>query len=192
MKNGKKKKSAEEALRPAVKEAERVLVTIKKRKGFLDDIDAEKELTISAKFGLSSILLKDDHRWRMKLVVWKILPKAYHDYTIKFLVDEEPFEKRIKSVEDKIELVRKEGSLFPENDNREIRNLHGLITDINLELKKLKQQCDVIEFVSEIEEIKYKDGNTHVVMKIPDVVIEPLNQAKLLIGNYKVELLPLF
>lgn len=60
-------------------------------------LDENEDITITAKFALSQITLKDDHRWRMKLIVWKILPKAYHDYTIKFVVDEEPFEKRIKS-----------------------------------------------------------------------------------------------
>lgn len=157
-----------------------------------DLLDTNEDITIRAKFGLNMISLKDDHRWRMKLIVWKILPKAYHDYTIKFVVDEGPFEKRIKSLEDKIATIQKEPSLFDERDKKEVTKLRELIVDIQKELSALKKQCGVIEFVSEIEEIKYKDGNTNVLMKIPDVIIDPLNKAKLLIGNYKVELVPLF
>jgi len=163
----------------------------KPRKELLTEKELEKSLVIDANFALLQVLLKEDKRWRMKIGVYKILPKSYHDYTIHLIVDEEPFEKRIQSVEEKIERIRKERSLFAEKDDKEIRDQKELIVDIQNELAEMKDKCEEMEFVAEIEEIKYKDGNTVVLMKVPDNVIEPLNKSKMFIQFYKIEFSPL-
>lgn len=159
-------------------------------KELLNVNEFEKELTISSRFALTSVTLKE-MRWNMKIHVYQILPRTYHKYTIKFLVDEEPFESRIKSLDQKREKINSDPVLFDKFRDKDMKDIDSMVMSIRHELAEIKRQCDTIEFVAEIEELKYKDGHTIVTMKIPDNIIEPLNKAKMLINYYRANLLPL-
>lgn len=165
----------------------------KKPKDLLDLNSPEADLTIVANFALEEIALKRSKglRWRMKLEIFKILPKTYHSYSIEMDVDEAEFDNRVKAVEDKIEKIRGEKSLFPDVDDKEIRNLRELVVGIEKERDQRIEECEVISFAAEIEEIKYKDAHTHVLIIVPDQIIEQMNKQKSRISWYKINLKPL-
>jgi hypothetical protein len=54
----------------------------------------------------------------------------------------------------------------------------------------MRDKCKKIEYLGEVKELKYKDGDTILLMRLPDNVIEELNQAKMLFNFYKIELTP--
>lgn len=165
----------------------------KKSKELLDINSPEADLTIVANFALEEIALKKSKglRWRMKLEIFKILPKTYHSYSIDMDVDEEEFDNRIMAVEDKIDKVSSERSLFPDRDDKDIRNMRELIIGIDKERDQRIEECDVISFAAEIEEIKYKNAHTHVLIIVPDKIIEQMNAQKSRISWYKINLKPL-
>ena len=165
----------------------------KKPKELLDLNSPEADLTIVANFALEEIALKRSKglRWRMKLEIFKILPKTYHTYSVEMDVDEGEFDNRIQAVEDKIEKIRTEKSLFADRDDKEIRNMRELIVGIEKERDERIKECDVISFAAEIEEIKYKDAHTHVLIMVPDQIIEQMNKQKARMSWYKINLKPL-
>lgn len=169
----------------------------KKKKGkakeLLDLNSPEADLTIVANFALDEVALKKSKglRWRIKLEIFKILPKTYHSYSIEMDVDEGEFDRRIQAIEEKIEKIRSEKSLFADRDDKEIRDLRELIVGVEKERDARIEECETIEFAGEIEELKYKDAHTHVLLIVPDNIIEELNKQKSRISYYKINLKPL-
>ncbi len=137
-------------------------------------------------FTLDELQMKD-MIWRLKLTVRMVMPKAYHVYTIKMFLNEEPFDNRIKSYRDKIELLKKENRLFAEHKTDEIAELEDDIEGVEKEKMELAKQCPSIDFTCQVEKIEWAAG-TKVVLQIPDSIVETLNKQKTLISYYKLEL----
>jgi len=146
--------------------------------------------TIEARFQLDELrMLK--LQWQAKMSVTKILPKSYHDYKIVMLLDESPY---LKSIAD-YELERKQighgqQTLLPEMMEARKTEIHDLIVEERQRLEKKREECKNIEFIGEVKELKYKDGDTIFTLRLPDNVIEEINQMKFLFVNYKIELTP--
>jgi hypothetical protein len=145
---------------------------------------------ITALFKVDEIKMKN-LRWSFKIAVTKILPKTYHDYSCRLSLDEEPYDKKIKHEENRIEEIKRDQSLFKDNDRSKIADCNTEIVEIRKEMREMKVTCYPIDFHGQIEALKYKDGDTHLVVKIPDDVIEDLNKQKNLFPHYKIELTPI-
>ena len=68
---------------------------VKAKKELLNVEEALDSLIIKAKFSIVEIKMKNDWRWKIKMLVHETLPKSYHDYAIKLEFDDEPFLKSI-------------------------------------------------------------------------------------------------
>lgn len=167
--------------------------TTKAKKDLLPTIEevAEMSLAITAKFSIVEIKMKNDWRWKVKMLVHETLPKAYHDYAIKLEFDDAPFLKSIEQYEKEIKEVEENPTLLPDVDRKSIAKLDEKIANIKKEMKKLKDECTDIEFVTQSEEIKYKDGDTALLFKVLDTVIQPLNEKKYRLGDYRAVLDPI-
>lgn len=138
-------------------------------------------------FDLKEIRMKDDKAWRLKAVLKVSLPQSFREYDVKLSLNEEPYESRIKDVERKIEEVNLSNELFDKRDA--IAEMRGQIKDIQEELAEALKETHTIEFSGVLEELKYKDSDTVVVMLIPADVIQELNDARFKFETYKIELL---
>lgn len=136
-----------------------------------EEVDAVS-LAITAKFSIVEIKMKNDWRWKVKMLVHETLPKAYHDYAIKLEFDDAPFLKSIEQYEKEIDSIKNEPTLLPDIDRKSIKNLNEKIDNVKKEMKKLQAECTDIEFVTQSEEIKYKDGDTALLFKVLDTVIQ--------------------
>jgi hypothetical protein len=127
--------------------------------------------------------------WSMKLKIKKILPKSYHDFMVRFIFNEEPYETRIKQIEERME-NNKQPRLLKQIDREEMDDLKREIHDVERERAENKRQCITIEFLAQVEQLKYDGADTILSVRIPDNIIEPVNKVKMLFGFYKVELTP--
>jgi hypothetical protein len=147
---------------------------------------------IEGKFAIEQIEMNKGLQWKIKMKVSKILPKSYHDYTIKMTLDEEIYKIRIASYEqEQKELGRGQIMLLPEMIEARKGELHDKIVDERKALEEMRGKCKKIEFVAEVRELKYKDGDTIINLRIPDDIVQPLNEQKFLFAHYKIELIPI-
>lgn len=144
---------------------------------------------ITARFTVDQIVMKNDRIWRVKMTIDEVLPKSYRDYDVKMEVNEDPYNEKIEAVKRDIQDIKNENSLFGELRKERIDELNGKITKIENELSKIKEQCTEIETSASVEEVKYE--NSVIVLRIPDTVIENLNQQKMNFKHYKIILTPL-
>lgn len=160
----------------------------KKKKGnkveFLDEKSKDAGV-IEATIQVKQLVMKD-LRWKALLVVGSILPKSFYKYKIKLQFDEDPYKKRMKDLEIELDV-----SLF-KNERGSQKALKKKISEIKNEMEKNKSDCYPIEFSAVVEEIKYKEGYTVMMCRIPDDIIEPINKQKLRIDAYKIILDPVF
>jgi len=177
-----KKVSAKESNKKVAKEINEIVETAKQ-----ELLDITEKLTITAKFKLSEITMKEDGRWKIKMVVYKQLPKGDHDYSVRFEFDDEPFLKTIKQLEKDIAEVEANPTLLQSIDNDKINRLNHRIDDTQREMLKNKKECPTIEFVAQTEQIKWT-ADTSLVFKVLDSVIQPLNEQRFRISEYRVVL----
>lgn len=130
-------------------------------------------------------------QWQAKMSVTKILPKSYYDYKVKMILDESPYQKTIADLElERKQLGHGQQTLLPDMMEARKTELHDLIVEERQRLEEMRDKCKKIEYMGEVKELKYKDGDTILLMRLPDNVIEELNQAKMLFNFYKIELTP--
>lgn len=155
-----------------------------------DLLDLDTAIVHTAVFELKKIEMKDDLAWRIKLELKTRLDQSSRKYGVKFSVNEEPFELRIKDLERKKNEVESEAQLFDGNKKTQLKNIGDEIKEVERELEDMKEMCPVIEFEEgTIEELKYKDGNTIIVMLFPASSLAELNDKRRELSNhYKVEL----
>lgn len=148
------------------------------------------ENVIEAKFQVDELrMLK--LQWQAKMSVTKILPKSYHDYKIRMILDESPYLKSIADYElEQKQLGHGQQTLLPEMMEARKTELHDIIVEERQRLEEMRGKCKKIEFIGEVKELKYKDGDTVFTLRLPDNIIEELNQAKFLFQYYKIELTP--
>lgn len=154
------------------------------------DINESPDLLISANFLLEEMKMKKDMQWRIKLSVKKILPKSYHYLDIDFLVDEEPYNRRMERIEERMREVGNKPQLFDSEQKKDMKTLDGQMADVRNELRKLKDECETINTTASIEELKYKDGNTVLTLLVPSDTVIRLNENKLNLGHYRVNIQP--
>jgi len=120
-----------------------------------------------------------------------MLPETHRDYAIKLEFDDSPFLKSIEQYEKEIDEIKTSPTLLPDMDKRSIKKLDEKIASVRAEMKKLKAECTDIEFVTQTEEIKYQNNDTALLFKVLDTVVQPLNEKKYRLGDYRAILDPI-
>jgi hypothetical protein len=157
-----------------------------------EKIKEPKNDTISAKFKLKSIIWKSGSTvWNIVLGIHGALSEAFIHYTAKFTFDEEPFKRRITTVEQEIERVKKDRQLFAEGQKQEIANLKDEISDITDEMEAMRKDCPDIEFQATAIKVDWTGDIPSVTFAVDSELVEELNKAKTKVDNYKIELTPL-
>lgn len=163
----------------------------KKKKIAYEDLSLEKvaeikadELAIQSTMDLESITMKAK-RWQIRMYIRSILPRSYRGYKVSLSLDESPYLERIKEKE-----VEFDSQLF-KNDKIEKKKHHESIKEMRTQLEKMRDDCEKIDFTAVVDELKYKDGQTSLLMQVPDDVIEPFNRQKTRFEIYKVILTPI-
>lgn len=157
-------------------------------------LDLDSKIIASAVFVFKELKLKDDQAWYLKLLLKTQLPQSFKEYQVKFSLNEEPFENRIADLKRKQDDVKadKQEDLFPTEGAKktQIKNIADEIKEVEQELEELRAQTPEIEFDASIEELKYIDGDTRVVLMIDSTIVSKINEVKgLLDRHYKVELI---
>ena len=162
---------------------------VKKTKTILDKIKIDN--TIKAKFNIWSLSMDKNLRWTLQLFVSKTLPKSYRDYRLTMLFDEEPFVKQIEGIERKIQEIQTDATLFKDMQKKDINFQKERIAAVIDDRDKKKKECRTIEFVTEVQELKYVNGDTKLNIKIPDITIPDINDRKGWFSYYRLELKPM-
>lgn len=81
-------------------------------------------------------------------------------------------------------------SCLKTSKKKDVQRLDNLIAGIRKEIRDLEKECPDINTTGAIEEIKYKDGSTVLVMTIPADTAFELDKQKLRLGHYKVTIRP--
>ena len=159
------------------------MTTQKSKKELLDISEYESAVSIVSSLDLESIMLKKK-RWQAKIYVNEILPRSYRGYKIVLSLDEEPYLKRMEELTKSLDdtLFREDGGMKSSNNKK--------ITEIRTQLETLRSECETIEFLSIVEELKYKNSSTLMTIRLPDDVIEPFNRQKMRLDIYKITLIP--
>lgn len=155
----------------------------KKTKELLTPEELENVGKIESTLSLDTIQLKR-LKWQCKIWVKCTLPKTYRSYKIELSLDESPYIKRIDDLESEFS-----GSLFS-TDKASVKAHNQKIAEIRQKLDQLRNDTEKIEFVSLVEELKYKDAETVLLITLPDDVIEAFNRQKSRFDLYKIVLIP--
>lgn len=157
-----------------------------KKKSLLD-----KELqTIKSDFSIKKLSMDSELDWKADLLVKTILPRSYHDYSVRMVFDETPYDNRIAGYEQQIKDIKADNTLFKKLDGEEIRELKNDIKRVQNEKKEMAGNCPTIEFEGAITQLKYIGDNTMLTIRVPDEMIEHLNKRKHYFHQYTLELRP--
>jgi hypothetical protein len=175
-------------VKPAISKQEQVKEYVNKKapwhKSLLKEIEPPE--VISSALSLDELKMKD-LCWSMKLIIHHIMPKSFHDFKIKFVFNEKPFENNIAMVEDKLR-GNTNRRLFSDMNKADIDDLNEEIAEIKSDMEKKKTECPTIEFIAQVEELKYSGNDTILKVSVPDHIIESTNEVKMRFGYYRVEL----
>lgn len=164
-----------------------------KKKEFFSEEEIENtSLAIVSGFSLIELKMKNDLRWTLKILVHEIMPKAHHDYSIKFEFDEEPYQDNIDQLEQDISDLSDNPTMFPDVDKKTVNDIQTRIEKIKKEMEKMRNDCPDISFVAQTEEVKYKGNDTVLVVRILDTVIDPINEHRFKFSHYRAVLDPKF
>lgn len=164
----------------------------KKKKPTKELLDTSNvSLAIVAKFSIVEIKMKDDWRWKVKMLVHEILPKTHHDYAVKLEFDETPYQQTIKQLQRDLEDIDNKPTLLPDMDKKARKELEQRLKKANEDMERMRHDCVDIEFVAQSEEIKWKDGDTALLFRVLDTVIQPLNEQKFRLTEYRAVLEPI-
>jgi hypothetical protein len=161
-----------------VMEKKKVAKKVAKKPELIDD-DAPTGIVSTIR--LEEIKLKD-MRWLCKLRIGTTLPRSYHLYQIIMELDEQPYLDRIEDLEAQIK-----GTLF-ENVKAERKQLDEAIVRVRKDLTERRKECEVMKFNCSVEELKYRDADTIIIVRVPDDVIEAFNRQKTRLSYYKITL----
>lgn len=156
-----------------------------KTKELLDTKDVS--LAIESPFSLDQLAMKKDLIWHFRISMHRTLPKMYYQFQATLLVNEEPFERKIKALNERMEKLQPglEGM-----DNGEKDEIKKEIKDLEDELEEIKDECPAFTFPVVVEEIKYKNRETLVTFRIPWETVAVINEQRENMVNYKVSLEP--
>lgn len=148
-------------------------------------IDEEMPLAVFTKFDVEEIKMKKKH-WFLKVWTDQILDKSYHKYKMLMQLNEQPYEDEIFDMEEELR-----GSLFGQ-ERRSRAQLNKMIREKRNKINELKKECYNIDFIAEVEELKYKDRGTMILCRIPDEIIAKLNDQKSRFSYYELKLDPIY
>lgn len=140
-------------------------------------------------FLLDSLTMKKDFAWYLKLTLKIVLPQSFREYKVKMSVNEKPYESRIADLEREIAKIEEESTLFPDGKPKQVANIKKQIKSVQEELKDMQETCPEFEFAGIIEALQYKIGDTQIILRIPADVVNDINAHRLLLDNYKIELI---
>lgn len=140
-------------------------------------------------FLLNSLTMKKDFAWYLSITLKITLPQSFREYTVKMSVNEKPYEGRIQDLEREISNLESESTLFPDGSKKQIANIKKQIKSVEQELADMRETCPEFEFAGIIEALAYKVGDTQITIRIPADVVNKINEHRLLLDNYKVELI---
>lgn len=147
----------------------------------------------SAVFTFKKLMLNENLRWSLNLVLKTTLPESFREYTFKFSLNENPYTMRISDLERRIAEINADvqGDLFPSDGARrtQIKNIEKDIEDTKDELKEALESTPVIEFDGVIDKLEYKNGETIVTFSVPANSVSELNTNRSIFTNYKLELI---
>lgn len=149
----------------------------------------ESRIIATTVFELKKFEMKDDMQWRMKLLLKTSLPQSFREYKVKLSLNEQPFNVRIADLERKRSEVETEETLFPDQRKKQCQNIDLEIKEVEKELADTKANAPEIEFQGTIEELKYKEGDTLVMLQFPSVSLKELNDNRMTLKHYKIELI---
>ena len=121
-----------------------------------------------SKFKFKKLEMKDSYDWHMVIEVKQILPKTYHWLSLSFYLDEYPYEKRIDEIEREMTELENNPSLLPSEDKKAVTSFNKAITKINNELRKAQNECNSFDMLVDVEQLKYKDGDTILTVRLHD------------------------
>lgn len=153
----------------------------------------ERNIFGSAVFTFKKLMLNENLRWSLNLVLKTTLPESFREYTFKFSLNENPYTMRISDLERRIAEINADaqGDLFPSDGARktQIKNIEKDIQDTKDELKEALESTPVIEFDGVIDKLEYKNGETIVTFSVPANSVSELNTNRSIFTNYKLELI---
>lgn len=149
----------------------------------------KQEVVATSVFAHEQTTLKKDRLWRMKLTLKTTLPETFREYGVRLSLNEEPYETRIADIERRKADVSAENQLFGAEKKKQLAGFDQQVKDVEAELEDAREAAPEIEFDATIEQLAYKDGDTVVVMMIPATAIPAINEQRLNLSNYKIELL---
>lgn len=148
----------------------------------------DTENNITSTFKLDQLVMKKDFEWRIRMVIQKTLLKMFYQYHVELTFDEEPYLRNIEKLRERLEMVKSDNQLFEKGHKKAIKDAEAEIAEAESEMDMLREQCVDIEFDGTIEEIKHKDSETQLTLAISPSVIALLNDQRLSLRYYKVEL----
>jgi predicted DNA binding CopG/RHH family protein len=140
--------------------------------------------TIESTLQLEALELKK-MRWVAKFNVEAILPRTYHRYRMVLEFDESPYLERIEDLEDSFN-----SGLF-KNDPKMVKQHNKSVGELRENMEAQRNDCETMDFWATVQELKYKDTDTRISVRIPDDVIEAINRQKTRLNLYKVKLVPI-
>lgn len=151
------------------------------------DTENMTDVVATSVFILKKFEMKEDMVWRMKLQLKTQLPQSFREYKVKLSLNEEPYNVRIADLERKRGEVEGENQLFEKKT--QLKNIDQEIKEVEKELEEALSNAPEIEFAGTIEELKYKDGDTIIVIMFPALTITELNANRHVLKDYKIELI---
>lgn len=148
------------------------------------------EFVATSVFLLEELKMKKDFIWRMKLKMKTVLPQSYREYDVKLSLNEEPYNIRIADLEKKRYEVETDAQeeMFGAKKTQ-LKNIDQEIKEVEKELEQALKDSPVVEFNATIEELKYKDADTFIVLQIPANTVKEINDNKYILKSYKIELI---
>ena len=143
-----------------------------------------KKDSIKTTIEIGEIKLKD-LVWSAKLIIGTLLPKSYRQYSVSMYFNDEPNLKRIK------ELKKDFSNTLFSKDPKQKLEFDKKVDSLENEVKQLRKDLEKINFSCTVAELKYKDSNTVLTIRMPDDVIEAFNRQKTKLSLYEISLEPL-
>lgn len=140
-------------------------------------------------FELNSLAMKKDFAWYLNINLKLMLPQSFREYKVKMSVNEKPYENRIADFEREITNLESEATLFPDGSKKQVANIKKQIKAVEQELADMRETCPEFEYAGIIEALAYKKGDTQITLRIPADVVNKINEHRLLLDNYKIELI---
>lgn len=133
-------------------------------------VDENQDLTLvtGVRFKFKKLELKDSYDWLFTVEVKQILPRTYHWLHLSFELDEQPFNKRITELEKELDEAEKNPTIFDEINEKAIKSVNAAIRKVNKELQQARNECKSFDMLVDVQQLKYKDGDTILTVRLAD------------------------